>query len=138
MSAPSKFKPEYCQRIVSFMAKGFSLTAFAGEIGVARETIYAWENNHAEFGDAVKRARAARVLYWEKRLIKAERAEATPIIFALKNACADEWRQTPDISVSLNNPDLNKPVEQMSAEELRADLIRRGCLDANGRLIQEK
>ena len=138
MSAPTKFKSEYCQRIVSFMAKGFSLTAFAGKIGVARETIYAWENNHAEFGDAVKQARAVRVLYWEKRLIKAERAEATPIIFALKNACADEWRQTPDVSVSLNNPDLNKPVEKMSVEDLRANLIRRGLLDTNGRLIQEK
>jgi hypothetical protein len=120
------------------MAKGFSLTAFAGEIGMSRETIYVWERQHAEFGDAVKRARAVRVLYWEKRLIKAERTEATPIIFALKNACADEWRQTPEISVSLNHPDLNKPVEQMSAEELRAGLIRDGYLDANGRLIQEK
>jgi transcriptional regulator with XRE-family HTH domain len=117
MSAPSKFKSEYCQRIVSFMAKGFSLTAFAGEIGVSRETIYGWEKQHAEFGDAVKRARAARVLYWERRLIKAERAEATPIIFALKNACADEW---------------------MSYEELRADMIRRGEMTPDGRLIQQK
>jgi transcriptional regulator with XRE-family HTH domain len=121
MSAPTKFSPAYCERIVSFMAKGFSLTAFAGEVGVSRETIYAWEHQHAEFGDAAKRARAARVLYWEKRLIKAERNEATPIIFALKNACADEWRQTPEISISLNNPDLNKPVEHMSADELLAD-----------------
>jgi transcriptional regulator with XRE-family HTH domain len=119
------------------MAKGFSLTAFAGEIGVARETIYAWENNHTEFGDAVKRARAVRVLYWEKRLIKAERAEATPIIFALKNACADEWRQTPDVSVSVNDLG-NIPIEQASAEDARRYLIATGALDANGRLIQRK
>ena len=131
MSAPSKFKPEYCQRIVGFMAKGFSLTAFAGEIGVSRESIYAWEINHAEFGDAVKRARAARVLYWEKRLIKAERAEATPIIFALKNACADEWRQQPEVSVAVTNQpqvNLDKPVEEWGKLELEAELIRRNAL----------
>jgi len=126
---PSSYKPEFCQRIVSFMAKGFSLTAFAGEIGVSRETIYAWERNHPEFGEAVKRARAARVLYWETRLIKAQRNEATPIIFALKNACADEWRQQPDLSVNVNTPAAsNILVEDANANDLRAELLKRGPL----------
>lgn len=128
MSAPSKFKPEYCQRIISFMANGYSLTAFAGDIGIARETVYAWEHTHPEFREAVQKARATRVLYWEQRLLKCDRAEATPIIFALKNACADEWRQQPEVSIAVNNGRDVSTFETHNATQadLLAELHRRG------------
>ena len=75
------------------MTRGYSLTAFAGHIGVGRDTVDDWAKANPDFGQAIKRGQAARVFYWEKRLITAEKVRVTPIMFALKNASPDEWRQ---------------------------------------------
>jgi len=113
------------------MAKGFSLTAFAGHIGVSRETIYAWTETHKEFSDALTKARAARTFYWEKRLEVAG-PDARAVIFALRNSCADEWKNNPDengVNVTVNNDiavDTSKPVEQWGEAEILAELKRLG------------
>ncbi len=76
------------------MAKGFSLTAFAGSIRVARETIYEWARVHPEFSDAVKIAQASRTASLENGLLDQELAgpQITARIFALKNASPLDWR----------------------------------------------
>lgn len=56
---PSEYRPEYCQAVIDCMAQGFSLTAFAGSIRVAKDTVYEWIKTHPQFSDAVSRARAA-------------------------------------------------------------------------------
>src|SRR5262252_3316717 len=58
---PSEYREEYDQLVIEFMGQGFSLTAFAGHIRVARDTVYEWIKRHASFSDAVARARPARV-----------------------------------------------------------------------------
>jgi hypothetical protein len=73
--------------------EGLSLTAFAGMIGVSRETVYRWMGAHREFSDAVSRAKAARTLWLERKLLRSRKgAETTAAIFALRNAQPDEWR----------------------------------------------
>ena len=91
---PSEYKQEYCEMVIEAMRdKGVSLTAFAGMIGVARDTVYGWLGQHREFSDAVSRARSARVLFLELKMLSARKgAEAMTSMFALKNAQPDEWR----------------------------------------------
>lgn len=90
---PSKFKPAYCNEVIATMATGLSLTAFAGDIGVARSTINEWIDNHPEFSEAVKIAKAKRTAALERSMLAAESGPAvTSRIFALKNADPDEWR----------------------------------------------
>lgn len=90
---PSNYREEYCEDIITFMGKGFSKTAFAGHIGVCRQTILNWTSQHPEFLGAVKRAEAARVTFLEERLINGDTGpRVTSHIFALKNADPDEWR----------------------------------------------
>jgi hypothetical protein len=75
------------------MGQGKSLTAFAGSIRVAVDTVYDWIKKHSEFSDAVSRARSARVDALETKLLRSRKgAETTAAIFALKNACPVEWR----------------------------------------------
>jgi len=91
---PSKYLPTFANECIEFMAQGYSLTAFAGEIGVSRETVYEWERSIPEFSDAVKKARAKRVGALERGLLTQENGPSvTARIFALKNACPDEWRE---------------------------------------------
>jgi hypothetical protein len=76
------------------MSQGYSLTAFAGHIGQARDTIYQWMKSHREFSDAVNRARPARVAALETKLLTARQGgEVAASIFALKNADPTEWRE---------------------------------------------
>ena len=90
---PSEYRPEYCELVLERMAQGISLTGFAGSIRVARATVYEWIARHREFSDAVARARAARVLWWETKLQRSRKgAETTASIFALRNADPTEWR----------------------------------------------
>ena len=90
---PSEYRPEYCDAVLAFMSQGYSLTAFAGSIRMARDTVYEWIKAHREFADAVARARPARVAALEAKLLRSRKgAETSAAMFALKNADPTEWR----------------------------------------------
>lgn len=98
---PSTYNPAFCDQIVEFMGQGYSLTAFAGKIGVHRETLLNWAAEHPEFFDAVKRGKAARVMKLEETLLKGETGpKVTSHIFALKNADPDEWKDKQEVGLS--------------------------------------
>jgi hypothetical protein len=91
---PTSYKPEYCDSVIECMAQGFSLTAFAGSILVARSSINNWMAEHPEFLEATKVGQAARTFKLEKGLYAAKSGpEATAHIFGLKNADPDGWRE---------------------------------------------
>ncbi len=91
---PSDYDAKYCGEVLDYMAKGFSLTAFAGSIRVSRDTIYEWAKVHPEFSDAVKAAMSSRVSSLEAGLLDEALAgpQITARIFALKNASPQDWR----------------------------------------------
>lgn len=91
---PSKYDPKYCDEVVAYMGQGYSKTAFAGSIGVCRDTILEWSSTIPEFSGAVKAAEAARVQSLETGLLQSDQLgpQVTARIFALKNAAPDEWR----------------------------------------------
>lgn len=78
------------------MGEGYSLGGFAGIIGVNRTTISEWMNSYEEFSLAVGRAKARRLTHWETEMLTGARTKEsgnpTLIIFGLKNAGSDEWR----------------------------------------------
>jgi len=91
---PTLYRPEYCQAVQEHMGKGRSLTAFAGEIKVSVDSVYEWIATHADFSESVKRGQAQRVNKLEERLLSANNGgTAATSIFALKNACPQEWRE---------------------------------------------
>lgn len=115
MARPSGYSPLYCDQAVAFMADGYSLTAFAGQIGVSRQTIYNWAERHPEFLDAVKRGEAASQLWWERRnreFAKDGEGNATAIIFGLKNRAAEDWRDKHEVDHNMKlTVVVNKPAE---------------------------
>lgn len=91
---PSKYSPAYCNEVVEFLAQGHSVTAFAGEIGVARSTVFKWAEEHQEFSDALKVGQAKATKFWEGVLAKVASeggGNATAAIFGLKNRASDDW-----------------------------------------------
>jgi hypothetical protein len=101
---PTKYAAAYCNEVIEAMGQGLSLTAFAGEIGVARSTINVWMGEHPEFSEAVKVGTARRVRYLERRLLDGETGpRVTSHIFALKNADPEEWKDKREIEHSVND-----------------------------------
>ena len=57
---PSKYEPAFCDLVIEAMREGFSLTGFAGQIGVAPSTLRAWANDFPDFSAACTIAKACR------------------------------------------------------------------------------
>lgn len=62
---PSKYKPEYCEMLISHFKNGDSYTTFAATVDVDRDTLYEWETKYPEFSDAKKRGWAHYQKFWE-------------------------------------------------------------------------
>jgi hypothetical protein len=95
---PTDYLEEFAERVETFCADGYSLTAFAGEIGVARSTINEWMAQHVEFSEAVSRAKAKRARWWEDRAREIAQnggpgGQATMVIFGLKNHAPDDFKE---------------------------------------------
>lgn len=127
---PTAYRPEYCEMVIEDMAQGYSLTAFAGKIRVSRDTVYEWIKQHADFSDAVNRARPARTRAYETRLMAARSgAEAASAIFGLKNADPVEWREVRSVQ-----HDVNVKVEQLTDAQLYAIASQKA--GSNGTVIE--
>lgn len=92
---PSKYDPSYCDGIVEHCRTGASLTSYAAEIEVCRDTLTEWASVHDEFSLAVKRAKAVCAAWWERTARKNATdggGNATLCIFGLKNMGPEDWR----------------------------------------------
>jgi hypothetical protein len=96
MGRPPKYRDEFVDELVEYCAEGYSLTAFAGHIGVARSTINEWMAQHADFSEAVSRAKNMRAAWWEARardvaMNGGPGGQATMVIFGLKNHAPEDF-----------------------------------------------
>ena len=112
---PTKYKPEYCQKLKDHMARGFSFLSFAAEVGVHTDTLYEWQRQNIEFSEAIKegdvlsrRALEAIMVGNATGKIKGNPACA---IFLLKNRFPREWKDRQEISVEV--------IPQVSDERLK-------------------
>lgn len=95
MARPSLYDPAYCDAIVEHCKTGASITSFAAEIGVCRDTITEWGSVHQEFSAAVKRAKACAAAWYDKtarNIAGGESGNATLCIFGLKNFAPEDFR----------------------------------------------
>ena len=114
---PSKYKPEYCEQIVEYMAQGASATAFAGSIGVSRDTITEWAKAHPEFFVALQEGKSRCASWWESiaRMNAATgKGNSNMTIFALKNLSPDDFADRKEIKhrVEMDEDELNEKLRQ--------------------------
>ena len=98
---PTKYKPEYCDLLVSHMTEGFSFESFAAVVDTCKQTIYSWTKQFPEFLDAKNRSFAKCQLHWEKAGMegmfmggKDNPFNATVWVFNMKNRFG--WRENPE------------------------------------------
>jgi hypothetical protein len=88
----------FCDQVEARMGEGYSLTAFAGMIGVSHTTIRRWSESHPAFAEAVGRGRARRLAFWEAAALEVAAkgggtGSVTMIVFGLKSVGPQEWSE---------------------------------------------
>jgi len=63
---PSKYKPEFCERMLEMAAEGCGMAEYAAEFGISRETLFDWRDQHEEFSTALTRAKIIEQSWWER------------------------------------------------------------------------
>lgn len=65
---PTKYKEEYNQTALNYLAKGKSITQLARLLKVSRETIYHWGELNPAFSDTLRHGRQLSQAHWEDEL----------------------------------------------------------------------
>jgi len=94
---PTKYRDEFAVGVLEATARGYSLSAYAGSIGVDPATMREWQSSFPEFGAACARGKSARLHWWETQAIDCVKKQISGpsalIMFALKNCGPEEWRE---------------------------------------------
>ena len=118
---PTKYRPEYCERIIEHLKQGLTFESFAASIpdnGVNIDTIHEWAKKHPEFAEAKKRGAALTHAYWDKIallvacgkeyidkngnvVVDPKNIIPSVFIFTLKNRI--KWRDTPIEDAPIDN-----------------------------------
>lgn len=64
---PSKYRQEFCERVIEMGALGWSVVEMAADIGVVRTTFETqWPAEYPEFSEALTIARQKSQVWWER------------------------------------------------------------------------
>ena len=146
---PTSYRPEFCQRVVTLMARGYSLDACASFLNVNPSSLYTWQHTHAEFSEAVEKGRAAGIAFWESRLIEVAKGgpgHAGAIQFGLRNRsrAAGGWDHA-HTRVEVAGPNgsaipLGTTIVTIDARQLNSEqrqILRKALLEARGQAKME-
>ena len=63
---PSKYKPEFCERVIELAKEGCGWADYAAEFEIDRTTLYDWAAAHEDFSTALSRAKVLEQQWWER------------------------------------------------------------------------
>lgn len=106
MARPTKYKKEYCQKIIDAMANGLSKESASAKIGISSPTFYDWINPDSprfkpEFSSAIKEGTMKNQLFWEELGLDGakgniDKFNAVTWIFNMKNRF--KWTDRQDMT----------------------------------------
>jgi len=115
-SNPYKWKKKHCKDLTAFMSKGYSMEAFAGEIGVTRDCLYKWRERHDCFKEAWEQGKAKQHKFFESMGLagmtgKLKNFNSATYIFTMKNKL--KWKDK--IEVDNNNTEIKIVIDEQDA-----------------------
>ena len=102
---PTKYKPEFCERVIELGKQGASKVEIAAELGVHYHAFLNWQDKYPEFAQSVSEASRLCQAWWERKGREAtfggcEGFNATAFIFNMKNRFPDSWRDRKEQEIS--------------------------------------
>jgi transposase len=109
---PTKYDPAYCDVAIEYLADGYSVTALAGHIGVARSTVFKWADENPIFSDALRTGQAKAAMWWEETLRDVARngqGNASAAIFGVKNRSSENWKDKQEHDLTSSDGSMTPP-----------------------------
>ena len=63
---PTKYKPEYCERVIELGKEGYSYAEIAADLEVDKASLYDWAASHEEFSTALRAAKTFEQAWFER------------------------------------------------------------------------
>jgi hypothetical protein len=63
---PSKYRPEYCQRVIELGKEGYSHAELAADLEVDKASMYRWAEEHEDFRTALHAAKTFEQAWFER------------------------------------------------------------------------
>ena len=115
------------KRVEELASKLLSKEQIAISFGISERTLYTNQKESAEFAEAIKRGREKGVaLVAEKLVNSAIDGNTTAQIFVLKTHGGPDWKDRQDVNLSGEVTVKAKSLQDMTDEELQAELERYG------------
>lgn len=98
---PSKYDPDFCDRIIELGETGASVVEMAYEIGVHKDTLYQWASEKDDFSAAFTRAKMASQVWWERKgQSNLDEKGFNSSVWSRSMAARfpDDWRESKDIN----------------------------------------
>jgi hypothetical protein len=103
---PTKYREEFCGRVIELGAQGKSKAQMAATLGIARENFDDWEKRHERFRHAVKCACNLSLAWWEDRgqrgMGEGKEFNAVAFIFQMKNRFRDDYSDRSEVAHKLD------------------------------------
>lgn len=127
---PTIYQIKYCQKIIDWMADGYSISSFAGKIGVSEKTIYNWAKENEDFLQSIKIGKAKSILFWEKigrqgMMGEIPHFNATVWIFQMKNRWGWADRLTVDLGLEENDCERKNRIDEESPIQKMERLVEK-------------
>lgn len=109
---PTVYTPDFCDALIKHMSLGYSYESFTALTHTDVATLYKWETQHPEFGDAKIEAVSQNRLFWEKLGIVGTAGKIPAFnngcwVFNMKNRFG--WHDRQEIRANINS---NQPGTQ--------------------------
>lgn len=96
LGRPTKYRPEFCTRVIECGKEGMGKCEMAAELGITYDSFETYQQQHPDFFESVKAALRASQAWWESRGRQAtfgafDGYNATSYIFQMKNRFKDDW-----------------------------------------------
>jgi transposase len=119
---PTKYRPEFCERVIEMGKYGASKHEMAAKLDIHYDNFKEWQEKHPEFHVAVKQSLYYSQAWWEENGRTAtfggcDGFNATSYIFNMKNRFKEDWRDRVETD--------NKHTHEVS--EAQADVARRAA-----------
>lgn len=111
---PSKYDPEFCDKVIELMYEGHSITEVAYLLKVAKSTIYEWADKHEEFSNAIKKGVDFSEGWWMlegKNALRDKDFSATLFYMNMKNRFGWKDKQEHSGTVGIKQEDALKELE---------------------------
>lgn len=114
-------------KVEALASKLLSKEQIAISLGISERTLYTNQKESAEFAEAIKRGREKGVAAVANKLVEsAMDGNTTAQIFVLKTHGGPDWKDRQDVNLSGEVTVKAKSLQDMTDEELQAELKRYG------------